>query len=65
MEGRNRAENLLKKVFGVEVGLKVTIDFNKVPALTAGTDADNGLQNTWDIYTFQGVNEASALMAQL
>ena len=23
MEGRNRAENLLKKVFGVEVGLKI------------------------------------------
>ena len=50
---------------GIFSNLKVTIDFNKVPALTAGTDADNGLQNTWDIYTFQGVNEASALMAQL
>ena len=44
---------------------KVTIDFSKLGNLTTSTDADNGTQNTWDIYTFNGINEASALINQL
>lgn len=43
----------------------VTIDFSKLGNLTTATDADNGTQNTWDIYTFKGINEASALISQL
>lgn len=45
--------------------LKVTIDFSKVGPLTTATDLNDGNQNTWELYTFNGVNEASALMAQL
>lgn len=44
---------------------KVTVDFSKVPKLTKATSVDDGLTNTWDIYTFDGINEASNIMAQL
>lgn len=44
---------------------KVTVDFSKVPPLTQATSADDGLTNTWEIYTFDGINEASSIMAQL
>lgn len=44
---------------------KVTVDFSKVPKLTKATSSDDGLTNTWDIYTFDGINEASTIMAQL
>lgn len=44
---------------------KVTVDFSKVPKLTKATSVDDGLTNTWDIYTFDGINEASSIMAQL
>lgn len=43
----------------------VTINFSKVKKLEIAIDNDNGLQNTWDIYTFDGVNNASALIEQL
>ena len=44
---------------------KVTVDFSKVPKLTQATSADDGQTNTWEIYTFDGINEASSIMAQL
>lgn len=44
---------------------KVTVDFSKVPKLTKAISEDDGLTNTWDIYTFDGINEASSIMAQL
>lgn len=43
----------------------VTIDFSKVKKLDTAIDNANGLQNTWDIYTFDGVHNASALIEQL
>lgn len=50
---------------GIISDLKVTIDFSKVGTLTTATDLNDGNKNTWELYTFNGVNEASALMAQL
>lgn len=50
---------------GIWKDMKVTIDFSKVGSITAATDPLNGKQNTWEIYSFNGVNEASALMTQL
>jgi hypothetical protein len=44
---------------------KVTVDFSKIPKLTTATSTDDGLTNTWDIYTFEGVNDASTIMSQL
>lgn len=44
---------------------KVTINFNKLGNLNTATSTSNGAQNTWEIYTFNGINEASALMNQL
>lgn len=44
---------------------KVTVDFSKVPKLTKATSADDGLTNTWETYTFNGINDASSIMAQL
>lgn len=43
----------------------VTIDFSKVKKLDTANNDNNGLLNTWDIYTFDGVNNASALIEQL
>lgn len=50
---------------GVFTDFKVTIDFSKVGALTTATDLNDGNKNTWELYTFNGLNDASALMAQI
>lgn len=42
--------------------LLVTIDFNNVANLTTGTSVDDGIQNTWEIYNFDGVSEVSDLI---
>ncbi len=44
---------------------KVTIDFSKVSDLDVALSEDNGLTNTWELYTFDGLNEASTIMNQL
>lgn len=44
---------------------KVTVDFSKVPKLTTATNTGDGLTNTWEIYTFNGVNDAQSIMDQL
>lgn len=43
----------------------VTIDFNKLTANGVAEDLGNGLQNTNDIYNYNGANEASDLIARL
>lgn len=50
---------------GVLTGFKVTIDFSKVGTLTTATDLNDGNKNTWELYSFNGLNDASALMAQI
>lgn len=50
---------------GVLTDFKVTIDFNKVGTLTTATDLNDGNKNTWELYSFNGLNDASALMAQI
>lgn len=50
---------------GVLTDFKVTIDFNKVDTLTTATDLNDGNKNTWELYSFNGLNDASALMAQI
>ena len=44
---------------------KVTINFSELRNLNTATSTSDGAQNTWEIYTFNGINEASALMNQL
>ncbi len=44
---------------------KVTINFSELGNLNTATSTSDGAQNTWEIYTFNGINEASALMNQL
>ncbi len=44
---------------------KVTVDFSKVPKLTTATSTSDGLLNTWELYNFNGINEASTIMSQL
>lgn len=43
----------------------VTIDFSKVPNLNVADDPDNGNQNTWELYNFNGISDVTGLMAQL
>lgn len=43
----------------------VTVDFSKVPKLNTATSTTNGINNTWELYNFDGINEASTIMAQL
>lgn len=50
---------------GVLTDFKVTIDFSKVGTLTTTTDLNDGNKNTWELYSFNGLNDASALMAQI
>lgn len=44
---------------------KVTVDFSKVPKLDTAVDDNDGLSNTWSLYNFDGINEASTIMDQL
>ena len=44
---------------------KVTVDFSKVPKLTTATSATDGLKNTWEIYSFEGISDAETIMQQL
>lgn len=44
---------------------RVTVDFSKVPKLTTATSSTDGISNTWEMYNFDGLNEASTLMKQL
>ena len=44
---------------------KVTVDFSKVPKLTTATSTTDGLTNTWEIYTFEGISDAESIMNQL
>ena len=50
---------------GLFTDFKVTIDFSKVGKLTTATDLNDGNKNTWELYSFNGLNDASALMAQI
>lgn len=50
---------------GILRDFKVTIDFSKVGALTTATDLSDGRKNTWELYSFNGLNDASSLMAQI
>ena len=50
---------------GVLTDFKVTIDFSKVGTLTTATDLNDGNKNTWELYSFNSLNDASALMAQI
>lgn len=43
----------------------ITIDFSKLTANGVAANLDNGLQNTNDIYNYNGANEASDLIARL
>lgn len=44
---------------------KVTVDFSKVPKLNQAVSTSDGLTNTWELYNFNGINEASNIMSQL
>ena len=43
----------------------VTIDFSKVPNLNVADDPNDGNQNTWELYNFNGISDVTGLMAQL
>lgn len=43
----------------------ITIDFSKLTANGVAENLDNGLQNTNDIYNYNGANEANDLIARL
>lgn len=43
----------------------VTIDFSKVPNLDVADSPDDGNQNTWELYNFNGISDVTGLMSQL
>lgn len=44
---------------------KVSLDFSKLPPLTTAKSTTDGLTNTWELYNFEGLNEASVVMNQI
>ena len=44
---------------------KVIVNFAKVPSLTIAISPTDGITNTWELYNFDGINEASIIMSQL
>lgn len=44
---------------------KITVDFSKVPPITTAVSESDGKTNTWEIYNFDGVNDAEVAMKQL
>lgn len=44
---------------------RVVIDFSQIPALNVAKSETDGLTNTSELYNFNGVSDASALMQQL
>lgn len=57
------SDNTLEAIFGADYS--ITIDFNSISDLNVGTDENNGLENTKDIYNFEGINDASSMMQML
>ena len=43
----------------------VVIDFSKISPLNVANSLDDGVTNTWEIYNFDGINEASSIMEML
>lgn len=61
----DRRDYIIQEGYGIITDYKVTIDFSKVARLNTATSSDNGLTNTWQLYTFDGINDASSLMENL
>lgn len=57
------SDNTVEAIFGADYS--ITIDFNSISDLNVGTDENNGLENTKDIYNFEGINDASSMMQML
>lgn len=57
------SDNTFEAIFGADYS--ITIDFNSISDLNVGTDENNGLENTKDIYNFEGINDASSMMQML
>ena len=43
----------------------VTFDFSKVSQVNVAKDFNDGMINTWELYNFDGINDASSLMEAL
>lgn len=43
----------------------IVIDFSKISPLNVATSSDDGATNTWEVYNFDGINEASSIMEML
>ena len=43
----------------------VVIDFSKISPLNVATSYEDGATNTWELYNFDGINEASSIMEML
>ena len=43
----------------------VVVDFGAVSPLNKALSDDDGKQNTWDVYNFDGINDASSMMEML
>lgn len=52
-------------ILGGIFGYKVTFDFGQISSLNVALSDDDGIQNTWETYNFQGLNDASSIMQLL
>lgn len=50
---------------GVFSDFKITIHLGKIGSLVTATDVNNGNKNTWDLYTFNGLNDVFALIVEI
>ena len=57
------SDNTWGSIFGQDY--TITIDFSKISALDVAMSSDEGLDNTWEIYNFDGINDASSMMQML
>lgn len=50
---------------GAILGYEITFDFGQISSLNVALSDDDGIQNTWETYNFQGLNDASSIMQLL
>ncbi len=53
------------KGWGVFSDTEVIFDLSKMKKLTTAKDPDNGNQNTWDLYTYDGINNILDLITMI
>lgn len=58
-------DDFVKQDISIPYYHHVVIDFSKISPLNVATSYEDGATNTWELYNFDGINEASSIMEML